>query len=109
MSTDARVTPRDHPLERLSPPPTRRVLQRAQDEPFSFSLDLTTAPASLVVRNERYADPENHEYRIEIDDGLPVDCTCPANAKWPPCKHRVAVAIRPVLLAVVAAVTPPRV
>lgn len=87
---------KEHPLTILSP--NRRVLKRAQYEAFEFSL----YEDDILVRNESYADPENHEYRVIVEDGLPTHCTCPADARYPgPCKHRVAVAIRrPVLDAV---------
>ncbi|WP_338035724.1 SWIM zinc finger family protein [Haloferax volcanii] len=51
------------------------------------------------VRNESYADPTAHEYRVRIRDGVPDSCSCPADASGDdPCKHRVAVAIRPPIL-----------
>lgn len=86
----------EHPLTTLSP--TWRVLKRAQYEAFEFSL----YDDDILVRNGSYADPENHEYRVTVEDSLPVHCTCPADARYAgPCKHRVAVAIRrPVLDAV---------
>ncbi|ELY32161.1 SWIM zinc finger domain protein [Haloferax volcanii DS2] len=40
-----------------------------------------------------------HEYRVRIQDGVPESCSCPADASGDdPCKHRVAVAIRPRIL-----------
>lgn len=86
----------EHLLTTLSP--SQRVLKRAQYEAFEFSL----YEGDVLVRNGSHADPENHEYRVSVDDGLPVNCTCPANSKYAgPCKHRVAVAIRrPILDAV---------
>lgn len=81
------------PLAHLDP--TNRVLSRAQYEAFDFSL----LDGDLLVRNVSYPDPANHEYRIAVVDGLPVSCECPADATYhEPCKHRVAVAIRPKLL-----------
>lgn len=75
-----------------------RVVKRAQYEAFEFEL---TAPGIVTVRNWSYADPENHEYRINVEDGIPVSCECPADVHQDgPCKHRVAIAIRePVLTA----------
>ncbi|MFC7130585.1 SWIM zinc finger family protein [Haloferax chudinovii] len=83
-------------LARLDP--TKRVLKRAQYEAFEFSL----FGGDVLVRNASHADPENHEYNVQIVDGLPTSCECPADKKYAgPCKHRVAVAIRrPVLDAV---------
>jgi len=68
-----------------------RVLKRAQYEAFEFEL----LDSRVRVRNESYADPENHEYEVTVEDGVPTRCTCPADARFDnPCKHRVAVAIR---------------
>jgi len=86
-------------LDRLDP--TNRVLKRAQYEAFAFAL----FDGDVQVRNESHLDPENHEYRVTIQDGLPVACECPADETYDgPCKHRVAVAIRPRVLEVVATV-----
>lgn len=89
----------DHPLTTLAP--SNRILARAQTEPLSFALFET----DVIVRNEGYPDPENHEYRVTVRDGLPVACTCPAAAHYDePCKHQVAVAIRRPILDAVAQV-----
>ena len=75
--------------------PTNRVLKRAQYEAFEFLL----FDGDILVRNESYADPSNHEYRVTIADGFPTVCECPADATYEgPCKHRVAVGIRPKIL-----------
>ncbi|WP_152041159.1 SWIM zinc finger family protein [Salinigranum salinum] len=88
---------RQHPLSHLEF--TSRIRKRAQYEAFEFSL----VPEGLLVRNESYADPENHEYRVTVEDGVPVACTCPADARFEgACKHRVAVAIRRPLLEIVS-------
>lgn len=88
-----------HPLTVLNPP--TRILHRAQNEPFEFSL----TERGVLVRNTRHPDPDYHEYDVEIVDGIPVGCTCPANTAFEgPCKHRVAVAIRPRLIAAVDSV-----
>jgi len=70
--------------------PTNRVLKRAQYEAFAFSL----LDGDVVVRNDSHPNPADHEYRVHIDDGVPVNCECPADEYEGPCKHRVAVAIR---------------
>jgi len=68
-----------------------RVLKRAQYEAFEFEL----LGSRVRVRNESYADPENHEYEVTVEDGVPMKCTCPADTRFDnPCKHRVGVAIR---------------
>jgi hypothetical protein len=78
-----------HPLDALET--TNRSLHRAQTESFAFRLH----DGAVLVRNLTYENPSEHEYRVTIDDGVPVDCTCPAEATFAPaCKHRVAVAIR---------------
>ena len=77
--------------------PSQQVLKRAQYEAFTFAL----LDGDVLVRNESYADPENHEYRVEIEEGLPTSCECPADVRYPgACKHRVAVAIRRPILEV---------
>ncbi len=75
--------------------PSNRVRKRAQYEAFAFSLQA----GDVRVRNESHLDPAKHEYRVAVVDGLPVSCSCPADERDDgPCKHRVAVAIRPKLL-----------
>ncbi|WP_435362313.1 SWIM zinc finger family protein [Haloarchaeobius sp. DFWS5] len=72
-----------------------RVGKRAQYEAFEFEI----VADGVRVRNGSYANPEEHEYLVTVDDDFPSSCTCPANQKYEgACKHRVAVAIRqPVL------------
>lgn len=86
------------PLARLDP--SNRVRKRAQYEAFAFSLQA----GDVRVRNESHLDPAKHEYRVAVVDGLPVSCTCPADkTAEDPCKHRVAVAIRPKILEIAMA------
>jgi len=84
------------PLARLET--TSRVRKRAQYEALEFEL----RDGDVRVRNGSYADPENHEYTVRVEDDLPTACTCPADAKYSgACKHRVAVALRrPILGAI---------
>ncbi|MFC6763573.1 SWIM zinc finger family protein [Natrinema soli] len=86
-------SPSAHPIERLDP--TQRTLRRAQYEAFEFEL----VAQGVLVRNASHANPEDHEYLVTIEDGLPHSCPCPADEHHQgACKHRVAVAIRtPVL------------
>ena len=82
-----------HPLDALET--TNRSLHRAQTESFAFRLH----DGDVLVRNLTYDAPSEHEYRISVHEGVPVDCTCPAEAHYAPaCKHRVAVAIRDAVL-----------
>ena len=76
---------------------TNRTLKRAQYEAFQFSL----INEKICVRNESHAEPEQHEYLVTVEDGIPISCECPADAHYDgACKHRIAVAIRaPVLKA----------
>ena len=85
-----------HPLAALAF--SRRVRRRAEYEALAFSL----VPDGVLVRNESYEDPANHEYIVHVTDGVPVACDCPADAYFEEaCKHRVAVAMRrPILDAV---------
>ena len=83
------MTETDHPLDRLDAP--NRIIKRAQYEALTFELLET----NILVRNESHADPENHEYLVVLEDGLPVSCTCLADEHYEnACKHRVAVAMR---------------
>ena len=80
-------------LEKLDPP--NRILKRAQYEALEFSL----LGGDVLVRNESYLDPADHEYLVTVINGVPIACECPADATYDePCKHRVAVAIRPRIL-----------
>ncbi len=77
---------------------TKRTVKRAQYEALEFAL----SPDGVQVRNNSHANPEDHEYLVEVVEGVPTACTCPADAKYDgACKHRIAVAIRrPILDAV---------
>lgn len=67
------------------------VLKRAQYEAFSFEVE----PGRVTVRNGSWAAPREHEYSVRVIDGVPTECTCPADEHHDgACKHRVAVAIR---------------
>ena len=80
-------------LEQLNP--TTRVLKRAQYEAFEFSL----FDGDVIVRNESHSHPKDHEYRVSIIDSVPTACECLADQHNDgPCKHRVAVAIRPLII-----------
>lgn len=78
---------------------TTRVVKRAQYEAFEFTVE----DRGVRVRNGSHPNPEDHEYLVTVDDGLPSECECPADANYDgACKHRVAVAIRtPVLAAAI--------
>ncbi|WP_232700633.1 SWIM zinc finger family protein [Halobacterium wangiae] len=78
-------------LQRLGITASNRVLKRAQYEAFEFSL----FEGDIIVRNASHANPSEHEYRITIQDGRPIRCSCPADAHYKgACKHRVGVALR---------------
>lgn len=72
--------------------------KRAQWEAFEFDLE---APGLVRVRNGSYgADAEEHTYRVNVEDGVPTACECPADTYGDgACKHRLAVAIRAPVLA----------
>jgi hypothetical protein len=85
----------------LLPDVPTRILKRAQYEAFAFEW----FDGDVLVRNESYADPDDHEYLVTVDGGRPIACTCPADARFDhPCKHRVAVAIRRPILEFVEAI-----
>ena len=70
---------------------TNRTLKRAEYEVYEFSL----REANILVRNGSHESPEDHEYLVTIEDGVPITCECPADAHYDgACKHRVAVALR---------------
>lgn len=78
-------------LRNLGVDASPRVLKRAQYEALEFSL----LDGHILVRNESHANPSEHEYQITIQDGRPVECSCPADANYEgACKHRTAVALR---------------
>ena len=82
-----------HPLKQLDFP--TRVAKRAQYEAFEFAL----LEGDVQVRNGSHRDQAAHEYRVTVDDGVPTACECPADEHSDgPCKHRIAVAIRPRIL-----------
>lgn len=70
--------------------------KRAQYEAFDFEL---AAPGLVTVRNESHANADEHSYRVNVEDSVPIACECPADMYHESaCKHRVAVTIRkPVL------------
>ncbi|MFC7114680.1 SWIM zinc finger family protein [Natronoarchaeum sp. GCM10025703] len=78
---------------------TSRVIKRAQYEAFEFTVE----DDGVRVRNGSHANPEDHEYLVTLEGGLPTGCECLADANYESaCKHRVAVAIRrPILDAAV--------
>jgi hypothetical protein len=83
----------EHLLTSLDP--STRVRKRAEYEAFAFSL----IEGDVLVRNESHADPENHEYRVTIENGIPKRCECPADTHTEEaCKHRIALAIRDKIL-----------
>lgn len=74
-----------------------QTAKRAQWEAFEFRL----TAGSVEVRNESHPAGEvaDHTYSVEVEDGVPVACDCPADEyQSGACKHRVAVAIREPLL-----------
>ena len=72
------------------------TIKRSQWEAFEFTLE---APGIVTVRIDGTAATENHTYRVNVENGVPVACECPADTYQDgACKHRVAIAIRePVL------------
>jgi hypothetical protein len=69
--------------------------KRAVYEALTFSV----GAGYVEVTNESHDDPDAHCYRVDVVDGEPVRCGCPA-AQYhcgpdEACKHRVAVALAP--------------
>lgn len=70
--------------------------KRAQYEALDFELE---TPGLVIVCNESHANANEHSYHVNVENGVPVACECPADMYHEgACKHRVTVAIRePVL------------
>jgi hypothetical protein len=72
-----------------------RALKRAQYEAFDFRL----TDDGVTLRTGSHANPDEHVYTVTVAEGVPAACTCPADAHHEPaCKHRLAVAIRELVL-----------
>ena len=72
------------------------VEKRASWEAFEFSL---LEGGKIEVVNGSHDEPEEHTYTVQVEGGIPFDCTCPAfEYQEGPCKHMIAVAIREPLL-----------
>lgn len=83
-------------VESLLDDADERTIKRAQWEAFEFEV----SAGVVTVRNASYADPSDHEYRVVVEDGIPVACDCTGFQYDSTEKHLVAVAIRePVLQA----------
>ncbi len=77
--------------------PDATTTKRAQYEAFEFALE---APGLIRVTNGSYGDDAvDHSYLVNVEEGIPTACECPAFEYQPgACKHMVAIAIRePVL------------
>lgn len=88
---------------------TDRVRKRSQWEAFEFSL---LEGRGVEVANHSYSQSEvaDHTYAVEVENGTPVDCTCPAAEHFEEaCKHQLAVAIRQPLIAAVTQSADPEV
>ena len=85
--------------------PDAQTVKRAQYEAFEFDLE---APGLVRVRNGSYGDEaDEHTYRVTVENGVPVSCTCKADEYGSgACKHRVAIAIREPVLAAASASGP---
>jgi len=78
--------------------------KRAVYEEFEFSPGV----GHVDVENASHGtDGDDHTYRVDIVDGVPTRCACPAFeyhcAPGEACKHMVATALRPTLCEVVEA------
>ncbi|MCO8242988.1 SWIM zinc finger family protein [Haladaptatus sp. AB643] len=87
------MTSENHVLSNLTY--SKRVAKRAQFEALEFTVDVR----GVRVRNASHANPTNHEYLVNVRNGIPIACECPADKQYNgACKHRVGVAIRTPLL-----------
>lgn len=105
MSTQASGTEERIERKNIIADADPKAVKRAQWEAFEFELEGSN---QIRVINGSYSDPEAHTYTVTVEDGVPINCGCPADTcRDTPCKHRVAVAIRqPVMEAIAGAQTP---
>lgn len=105
MSTETSGTENGIERKKVITDADPKAVKRAQWEAFEFELE---APRQIRVINGSHADPTGHTYLVDVEDGVPVICGCPAFQYGDgPCKHMIAVAIRqPVIEAIAGAQTP---
>lgn len=81
------------PLEELDY--TEKTGKRATHE----ALEVSPGEGYVEVTNASHADPSEHAYRVDVLDGVPVRCECPADEYHDgACKHRVRVALAPAVI-----------
>ena len=77
------------------------IEKRASWEGFEFTL---LGEGDVEVVNCSHDEPEEHTYTVNVEGGIPSDCTCPAfEYQDGACKHMVAIAIREPILEAVSA------
>lgn len=76
------------------------VEKRARFERMSMTVLSGEGSGRINVRNDSYGDDSgSHIYNVRVVENEPVECTCPADEyQSGPCKHRVAVSDRPIVL-----------
>lgn len=74
--------------------------KRARFERFSMTVLKGAGAGRVNVRNDSYGtEAGEHIYNVRVANGEAVECTCPADEyQSGPCKHRLAVSDRPLVL-----------
>jgi hypothetical protein len=76
------------------------VEKRARFERFSMTVLEGSGSGRINIRNDSYgSEAGEHIYNVRVEGNEAVECNCPAD-EWQsgPCKHRVAVSERPLVL-----------
>ena len=76
------------------------VEKRARFERFSMTVLEGSGSGRINIRNDSYgSEAGEHIYTVRVEGNEAVECNCPAD-EWQsgPCKHRVAVSERPLVL-----------
>lgn len=76
------------------------VEKRARFERMSMTVLTGEGGGRINVRNDSYGDDSGaHIYNVRVEDSEAVECTCPADKyQSGPCKHRIAISDRPLVL-----------
>ena len=83
------------------------VEKRAMYERFSMTVLSGKGAGRVNIRNDSYGDDSsNHIYNVRVERGETVECTCPADKyQSGPCKHRIAIEQRPIVVSSASAVS----
>lgn len=86
---------------------SEKTLKRSQWE--DLRLAACEGAKRVNVANHSYGDESEHTYAVSVEAGEPIDCTCPAaEYQSGPCKHALAVADAPDVIAEAMGATGPK-